>query len=123
MDDSERRGGRRHKANAPAASDGGSYTGGSDTDWIELGEVKQKGGKTVHAWAFAGDLAPDFRLASNTFEMEWPPRSGKNQAFPEIDQASFFPVELARGRINPAQVVFLDRLLAALDIARRGNAQ
>jgi predicted NUDIX family NTP pyrophosphohydrolase len=82
--------------------------------WIELGYVKQKGGKTVHAWAFAGDLPPDFKLASNTFEMAWPPRSGKTQAFPEIDQASFFSLELARAKINPAQTVFLDRLVEAL---------
>ena len=52
-------------------------------DWIELGSVKQKGGKTVQAWAFAGHLPKDFRLASNKFEMEWPPRSGKTQAFPD----------------------------------------
>jgi predicted NUDIX family NTP pyrophosphohydrolase len=82
--------------------------------WIELGEVKQKGGKRVHAWAFAGDLPGDFRVTSNTFEMEWPPRSGGLQSFPEIDQASFFPLELARAKINSAQAVFLDRLVDAL---------
>ena len=79
-------------------------------EWIELGSVKQKGGKTVHAWAFVGDLEPDFKLASNTFEMEWPPRSGKTQEFPEVDQASFFPLALARSKINEAQTIFLDRL-------------
>ena len=78
--------------------------------WIDLGSVKQKGGKTVHAWAFAGDLEPNFKLASNTFEIEWPPRSGKRQPFPEVDQAKFFPLELARVKINQAQTVFLDRL-------------
>lgn len=83
--------------------------------WIELGSVKQKGGKTVHAWAFAGDLEPDFKLASNTFELEWPPRSGKMQQFPEVDQARFFPLELARSKINQAQTVFLDRLRDALE--------
>jgi predicted NUDIX family NTP pyrophosphohydrolase len=83
-------------------------------EWIELGSVKQKGGKTVHAWAFAGDLEPDFKLASNSFEMEWPPRSGRMQQFPEVDQASFFPLELARSKINQAQTVFLDRLCEAL---------
>src|SRR2546423_3951782 len=51
--------------------------------WIELGCVKQKGGKTVHAWAFEGDLAPGHKVRSNTFEVEWPPRSGKRQEFPE----------------------------------------
>jgi predicted NUDIX family NTP pyrophosphohydrolase len=91
--------------------------------WIELDEVKQKGGKTVHAWAFAGDLPPEFKLSSNTFEMEWPPRSGKTQPFPEIDQASFFSLELARSKINPAQAAFLDRLVAALAAAGTGDAQ
>jgi predicted NUDIX family NTP pyrophosphohydrolase len=79
-------------------------------EWMDLGSVKQKGGKTVHAWAFAGDLEPDFKLASNTFEIEWPPRSGQTQRFPEIDQARFFPMELARSKMNQAQTVFLDRL-------------
>jgi predicted NUDIX family NTP pyrophosphohydrolase len=97
--------------------------GGDDNAWIELGSVKQKGGKTVHAWAFAGELAPDFKLASNTFEMEWPPRSGKKQQFPEIDQASFFPLAVARSKINPAQVLFLDRLADALDMPQPGGAE
>lgn len=88
-------------------------------DWIELGTVKQKGGKTVHAWAFAGDLESDFKLASNTFEMEWPPRSGKMQPFPEVDEAKFFPLELARSKINQAQTVFIDRLRDALEHAER----
>lgn len=83
-------------------------------DWIALGSIKQKGGKTVHAWAFAGDLDPDFKLASNTFEIEWPPRSGRTQRFPEVDQAEFFPLEVAGTKINPAQVPFLDRLREAL---------
>lgn len=83
--------------------------------WMELGSVKQKGGKTVHAWAFVGDLENDFKLASNTFEMEWPPRSGKMQRFPEVDRASFFRVEEARLKINAAQTVFLDRLIELLD--------
>ncbi len=84
-------------------------------DWMELGSVKQKGGKTVHAWAFAGDLSDDFKLVSNTFEMEWPPRSGKMQPFPEVDRADFFRVEEARMKINAAQAVFLDRLIELLD--------
>lgn len=97
--------------------------GGGDNDWIELGSVKQKGGKTVHAWAFAGDLSPDFKLGSNTFEMEWPPRSGKKQQFPEIDQARFFPLVVARSKINPAQVLFLDRLADALAVPQSGGAE
>jgi predicted NUDIX family NTP pyrophosphohydrolase len=77
---------------------------------IELGSVKQKGGKTVHAWAFERDLPEDFVVASNTFQMEWPPRSGRTQEFPEIDRAEFFPIETAKLKINLAQVPFLDRL-------------
>ena len=84
------------------------------TAWLDLGSVKQKGGKTVHAWAFAGDLEPKFKLTSNTFELEWPPRSGKRQQFPEVDDARFFPLELARSKINQAQTVFLDRLREAV---------
>ena len=84
-------------------------------DWIELGSTKQKGGKTVHAWAFEGDLAADFQLASNAFEIEWPPKSGRRQQFPEVDEARFFPLELARSKINQAQAVFLDRLRDALE--------
>ena len=80
--------------------------------WIELGNIKQKGGKTVHAWAFEGDLKEDFKLKSNTFELEWPPRSGKTQEFPEVDKAQFFSFDEARRKINPAQVAFLDRLIA-----------
>ena len=89
--------------------------------WVELGQIKQKGGKTVHAWAFAGELKDDFKLVSNTFEMEWPPRSGKVQRFPEVDRASFFPVEKARRKINVAQNVFLDRLIERLDSRRSGE--
>ena len=85
-----------------------------DIGWIELGSVTQKGGKTVHAWAFAGTLPDDFTPASNPFEMEWPPRSGKTQSFPEVDRAGFFPLEQARNKINPAQIAFLDRLHEAV---------
>jgi len=94
---------------------------GPSGSWMELGSVKQKGGKTVHAWAFAGDLEEDFDLASNTFEMEWPPRSGKMQQFPEVDRAGFFPVEEARRKINGAQIVFLDRLIEKLDAPKAGE--
>jgi predicted NUDIX family NTP pyrophosphohydrolase len=77
---------------------------------LSLGEVRQKGGKVVHAWAFAGELPAEFVARSNTFEVEWPPRSGRRQAFPEVDRAEMFALEVARGKINPAQAVFLDRL-------------
>jgi predicted NUDIX family NTP pyrophosphohydrolase len=84
-------------------------------EWIPLGSIKQKGGKTVHAWAFEGDLPDSFKLKSNLFEMEWPPRSGKLQTFPEIDRAEFFRGEIAWRKINQAQTLFLDRLIAALN--------
>jgi predicted NUDIX family NTP pyrophosphohydrolase len=83
-------------------------------NWIELGSVKQKGGKTVHAWAFEGDCPADFVAASNTFDLEWPPRSGRIQQFPEIDRAEFFPIEEAKRKINEAQIVLLDRLMEAI---------
>src|SRR5213079_1376391 len=83
-------------------------------EWIELGSTKQKGGKTVHAWAFEGDLPESFEPESNLFEMEWPPRSGKFKEFPEIDRAEFFTEEIARQKLKSAQAPFLDRLRAAL---------
>ena len=76
---------------------------------LELGEIRQKGGKTVVAWALAGDLDPA-TARSNTFEMEWPPRSGRRRAFPEIDRVDWFDLEAARTKIIPAQVPLLDRL-------------
>jgi predicted NUDIX family NTP pyrophosphohydrolase len=82
--------------------------------WIELGWIRQKGGKIVHAWAFEGDLPEPFECKSNLFEMEWPPRSGKRKMFPEVDQALFFPEEVARRKLKPTQVPFLDRLRAAI---------
>ena len=90
-------------------------------NWMNLGSVKQKGGKTVHGWAFAGDLKDDFKLVSNPFEMEWPPRSGKVRQFPEVDRASFFPLEEARRKINVAQTVFLDRLIEQLNSRKSGE--
>lgn len=82
--------------------------------WLDLGRVKQKGGKTVCAWAFEGNLAAGFALMSNTFEAEWPPRSGRRQEFPEIDRAEFYLLEEAKEKINEAQAVFLDRLVEAI---------
>jgi predicted NUDIX family NTP pyrophosphohydrolase len=81
---------------------------------LPLGSVKQRGGKTVHAWACEGDLDAGAPPPSNTFEIEWPPRSGRRQAFPEIDRAAFFPIELARRKIREAQRPFLARLEQAL---------
>jgi predicted NUDIX family NTP pyrophosphohydrolase len=74
-----------------------------------LTSVKQSGGKTVHAWAFEGDcdLAT---IVSNTFTMEWPPRSGRQAEFSEIDKWEFFDIDDARRKINPAQVGLIDEL-------------
>lgn len=81
-----------------------------DGEYHSLGSVEQKGGKLVHAWALEGDLPTPFQLQSNLFEIEWPPRSARRQSFPEVDRAEFFPEPLAREKINPAQVVLIDRL-------------
>ena len=83
-------------------------------DWIALGWIRQKGGKIVHAWGFEGDLPELFEPKSNLFEMEWPPRSGKRRMFPEVDQARFFSEVVARRKITPTQVPFLDRLRGAI---------
>ena len=79
----------------------------------ELGSVKLKGGKLVLAFAAAGDLDPA-GIRSNTFELEWPPRSGRTQAFPEIDRAGWFGLDEARAKLNPAQAELVDRLEALL---------
>jgi predicted NUDIX family NTP pyrophosphohydrolase len=80
---------------------------------LELGEVKQRGGKVVTAFALEGDLDPD-RITSNTFAMEWPPRSGKTQEFPEVDRAGWFGAAAARAKLVPAQAELVDRLLQRL---------
>lgn len=82
---------------------------------MELGTIKQKGGKTIHAWAFEADLPDNFELTSNTFELEWPPRSGRLEKFPEIDRAEFFSEEMALRKINPAQVRFISNLKRLLE--------
>jgi predicted NUDIX family NTP pyrophosphohydrolase len=79
----------------------------------DLGELKQKSGKLVRAFAAEGDLDAD-AVKSNTFEMEWPPRSGRIGEFPEVDRAGWFDIEEARDKLVPAQAEFLDRLLERL---------
>ena len=88
-----------------------------DVAVIPLGEVKQKAGKVVHAWAFEGDCDPA-ALTCNTFQVQWPPRSGQWKSFPEVDRYAFFDLDAAREKINPAQAAFLDRLGAALQNLR-----
>ncbi len=82
-------------------------------DGRPLGEITQKSGKTVVAWAVEGDLDPAL-AHSNTFSLEWPPRSGRIQAFPEIDRVEWFDATEARRRLKPAQVPFIERLEASL---------
>ena len=83
------------------------------TELIELGAVVQKGGKEVTAWALRGDLDPA-SVRSNTFTMQWPPRSGREQEFPEIDRAQWFALDEARAKLVGAQVELLDRLAERL---------
>ena len=80
---------------------------------LDLGTVKNKGGKIVYAWALAGDLdLSAFR--SNTFQLEWPPRSGKLAEFPEVDRARYFTVEEALVKMHEAQLPLVERLLRLL---------
>ena len=78
-------------------------------DLVELGTVVQKAGKEVSAWAVRGDLDPA-TVRSNTFTMEWPPRSGRRQEFPEVDRAEWFALDEARAKLVPAQAELIDRL-------------
>jgi predicted NUDIX family NTP pyrophosphohydrolase len=78
-----------------------------------LSPVKQRSGKTVHAWAVEGDFDPA-RLRSNTFMAEWPPRSGQQRTFPEVDRADWFPLDTARQKIHPQQTPLLTELVALL---------
>jgi len=83
-------------------------------EWLELGSVTYKNGKIVSIWAVEGDLDVG-AVKSNTFEIEWPPRSGKMQEFPEIDRAAWFSLSAAATKLIPAQAEFLERLAAKLD--------
>lgn len=81
--------------------------------FLELGEVRQKAGKVVHAWAWEGDADPAL-ATSNSMRVEWPRGSGRWLTFPEVDRCAWFDVESARTKINAAQVALLDRLLEAI---------
>ena len=87
-----------------------------DGPTLDLGEVRQSGGKRVTAWAVEGDLDPA-AIESNTFVLEWPPRSGRRQEFPEIDRAGLFDLETARRKIVKGQVALVDRLEQRLEDA------
>ncbi|WP_290061845.1 NUDIX domain-containing protein [Amycolatopsis solani] len=83
-------------------------------EYVPLGEVKQSGGKVVTAWAVAADLAPA-AVVPGTFTMEWPPRSGRQQEFPEVDRVAWFSLEVAREKLVKGQLPFLDRLLSVFE--------
>jgi predicted NUDIX family NTP pyrophosphohydrolase len=85
-------------------------------DWQDLGSIIYKNGKEVFAWALEGDLDVK-EIKSNTFELEWPPRSGKVQEFPEIDRAGWFSLPLAAAKLIPDQVAFLERLANLLHVS------
>jgi predicted NUDIX family NTP pyrophosphohydrolase len=81
----------------------------ADVELADLGSARQRSGKVVTAWAAEGDLDAE-AIRSNEFELEWPPRSGRMQSFPEVDRAGWFGLDEAAEKLNPAQVVFLERL-------------
>lgn len=83
---------------------------------MALGERRQPGGKIVHAWAVAAEPDPE-AVRSNSFRMEWPPRSGRERAFPEVDRAAWFDLATAREKIHKGQVAFLDALAERLGAA------
>jgi predicted NUDIX family NTP pyrophosphohydrolase len=85
-------------------------------EFLLLTPIKQKGGKVVHAWAVAGSFNPT-DLKSNTFQLEWPPKSGKFAEFPEVDRAAWFTLEQAKEKINAAQVSLVEELATKLAAA------
>lgn len=85
----------------------------AEPPFVSLTPVKQKAGKVVHAWAFAGDF-DSATVVSNTFTIEWPPKTKKMKEFPEVDRADYFDVETAKVKINPAQVALVEELHAKL---------
>jgi predicted NUDIX family NTP pyrophosphohydrolase len=82
--------------------------------FLDLGTIRQKGGKLVHGFGVESDWDDSRPIRSNLFQMEWPPRSGRQQSFPEVDRARFFSLEVAREKIRPAQIPLLDRLVEKL---------
>ena len=83
-------------------------------EFLPLGSARQPSGKTIHAWATEADIDVS-KLVSNTFEMEWPPRSGKRQEFPEVDKGGWFPLAIANEKILKGQKELLDRLSSRLE--------
>lgn len=91
------------------AEETGTVFDAAEDELIALGEVRQRGGKVVAAWALEGDLDAE-AIRSSTFELQWPPRSGRMQTFPEVDRAAWLALDAAREKLLPAQAPFLDRL-------------
>ena len=85
-------------------------------EFRELGWIQQKGGKVVHAWAFAGDWEEGRCVVSSSFKVEWPPGSGRMRNFPEVDRAQFFPQAEALAKIKSTQRPFIERLAAVLGL-------
>ena len=86
-----------------------------DGPLLDLGELRQPSRKVIRAWAVEHDCDPS-KISSNTFTLEWPPKSGKQQEFPEIDRAEWFPIPVARIKLHTGQVGFIDKLLEALGL-------
>jgi predicted NUDIX family NTP pyrophosphohydrolase len=91
-----------------------------DGDFLPLGELRQPGGKLITAWALEKYVDPTL-VKSNLFSMEWPPKSGKTQEFPEVDRAAWFPAPQARTKLLKGQVAFIDRLAKKLSITVEDN--
>jgi predicted NUDIX family NTP pyrophosphohydrolase len=83
-------------------------------NFIKLSPIKLKSGKTVNAWAVEGDIDVE-KVVSNTFEMEWPPKSGKRSSFAEIDRGGWFGIDEAKLKLNPAQVALIEELASRLN--------
>jgi predicted NUDIX family NTP pyrophosphohydrolase len=89
--------------------------------YIELGSIRQKGGKVVHAWAFQGDCDDSQPTRSNLFEMEWPPGSGRTGSFPEVDRAKFFTPAEAKQKLRESQWPLVERLITILESSAEGQ--
>ncbi len=83
--------------------------------FIELGSIRQKGGKVVYAWAFQGDYDASRPIVSNRFEMQWPPGSGQIRSFPEVDKAQFFSIKEAKSKLRESQWPLIERLIERID--------
>jgi len=89
---------------------------------IDLGELRQPSGKVVHVWAAAQDCVPS-KIHSNTFKMEWPPKSGKLQEFPEVDRGAWCTTTVAKSKLHKGQEGFIDRLREMLGLGHPGESK